>query len=62
MNYAKTISKMLISLVVGSISAVVANPDSITTLAGASHAGQVGAIVALLSGLINWYKNKDKEV
>lgn len=60
MKWAKVVGKCLVGLVSGIVASVVANPESITTVAGAANATKVSAVVAIIAGILNWYKNKDK--
>lgn len=60
MNWYKVFSKSLVGFFFGSAAAVVSNPEAVTTLVGVDNAVRIGAIVALLKGFVNWYKNKDR--
>lgn len=60
MSWLKVLYKTLTGLAIGASATVVANPEAVTTIAGAKHAAEITAIVALMSGFLNWLKNHKK--
>ena len=52
--------KGLFGFLSGLTAAVAANPEAVTTLAGAADAGKVGAIVVIMNAFFRFFKKGEK--
>jgi hypothetical protein len=60
MDNLKVFFKGIDGFITGLVSAIVANPEAVTTLVGSGFAMKIGAVSAMIVAFTNWLKHKDK--